>query len=217
MIGIMCQLSVCILVVLIMFKNRIDNYLVRACYTYIDTCRLSMIQRLPCLYIHLSCCLYGNIVKACSIFIKTEWLKSTSYCDQFCENRSAQTTHWCCCVNVNSRTNLGVWLDADKKAESRCSAVFNSEIVGLPKTAIESYVIWHLNRKLCINLSLADLNVATHSSTDPHWRENNGFRDSITERRIWHIAEWHRNLSIRAGCLGQIVCTITIRALSADW
>ena len=31
------------------FKNRIDNYLVRAGYTYISTCGLLISQRLPCM------------------------------------------------------------------------------------------------------------------------------------------------------------------------
>ena len=31
-----------------MFTNRIDNYLVRAGYSYIRTCGLSINQRLPC-------------------------------------------------------------------------------------------------------------------------------------------------------------------------
>ena len=35
MSGINCQLIVCILVVLIMFKNRIDNYVAGAGYIYV--------------------------------------------------------------------------------------------------------------------------------------------------------------------------------------
>ena len=45
MSGINCRLIVCILAV---FKDRIDNYLVRAGYTLIRTCGLSISQRLPC-------------------------------------------------------------------------------------------------------------------------------------------------------------------------
>ena len=50
MSGINCQLIVYILVTTInMFKNRIDKYLVRAGYSKIRTCGLSISQRLPCL------------------------------------------------------------------------------------------------------------------------------------------------------------------------
>ena len=47
MSGINCWLIVFILAVPV-FKNRIDKYLVRAGYTYIRTCGLSISQRLPC-------------------------------------------------------------------------------------------------------------------------------------------------------------------------
>ena len=40
--GIRCQLIVCNYCSIIMFKNRIDNYLVWAGYTYIRTCGLSI-------------------------------------------------------------------------------------------------------------------------------------------------------------------------------
>ncbi len=49
MSGINCLLIVCILAVLIMFKNRIVvTYLVRAIYSLIRTCGLSISLRLPC-------------------------------------------------------------------------------------------------------------------------------------------------------------------------
>ena len=48
MSGIHCRMSVCILTVLIMCKNRIYNDLVRAGCTSMRTCGLSISQRLPC-------------------------------------------------------------------------------------------------------------------------------------------------------------------------
>ena len=49
-----------------MFKNRIDNYLVRVGYIYIHTGELSISQRLPCPQpselLHYS---NGNLVKSC--------------------------------------------------------------------------------------------------------------------------------------------------------
>ena len=48
MSGINCRMIVCNLAVLIMCNARIDNYLVRAGYTYIRTRGLSIIQRIPC-------------------------------------------------------------------------------------------------------------------------------------------------------------------------
>ena len=68
-----------------MCKNRIDNYLVRAGYSQIRTCGLSISQRLPCPQPYMSCCLDGNLVKSVKQCLQVHQNKSNVLVCRICE------------------------------------------------------------------------------------------------------------------------------------
>ena len=65
-----------------MFKNKLDTYLRRAGYTWMNTDGLSISQRLPC---PLAICAFGlgdNLVKSC--LVKSElWCLNRCFCRQW--------------------------------------------------------------------------------------------------------------------------------------